>query len=124
MRAGPESRSGGANPPTILRMRRRIRSAAFPLHRHSIPQIAVDGGLVALAYYLAFQLRFDNGLRPTYQRLYDRTWVWVVVGTLVILALFRLYKRWWRYAGQRDYEAILRATITSTVATVVAVAVL
>ena len=105
-------------------MRRRIRSAALPLHRHSLPQLAVDGALVALAYYLAFQLRFDSGLRPAYQRLFDRTWPWVVLGTLVILTLFRLYKRWWRYAGQRDYEAILRATVVSTVATVVAVAVL
>ena len=29
-------------------MRRRISSAALPVHRHSIPQIAVDGVLVAL----------------------------------------------------------------------------
>ena len=43
-------------------MRRHLRSAAFPLHRHSLPQLAVDGGLVALAYYLAFRLRFDAGL--------------------------------------------------------------
>jgi len=43
-------------------MRRRIRSVATPLlHRHSLPQLAVDGVLVALAYWLAFQLRFDNG---------------------------------------------------------------
>ena len=42
-------------------MRRRIRSAAFPLHRHSLPQLAIDGVLVALAYYLAFRLRFDKG---------------------------------------------------------------
>ncbi len=46
---------------TISAMRRRIRSAALPLHRHSLPQLAVDGALVALAYYLAFQLRFDSG---------------------------------------------------------------
>ena len=41
-------------------MRRRIRSAAFPVHRHSVPQLLVDGILVALAYYLAFRLRFDG----------------------------------------------------------------
>ena len=45
---------------TICAMRRRIRSAALPLHRHSLPQLAVDGALVAFAYYLAFQLRFTH----------------------------------------------------------------
>ncbi len=41
------------------RMRRRMRSAAFPVHRHSVPQVALDAVLVALAYYLAYRLRFD-----------------------------------------------------------------
>ena len=54
---GPDFVAG----PTICPMRRRIRSAALPLHRHSLPQLAVDGALVALAYYLAFQLRFTSG---------------------------------------------------------------
>ena len=53
---------------TISAMRRRIRSAAFPLHRHSLPQLAVDGALVALAYYLAFRLRFDNGAHGALRR--------------------------------------------------------
>src|SRR2546423_1822697 len=44
-------------------MRRRIRSAAFPVHRHSLPQLLVAGALVALAYFLAFRLRFDAGFR-------------------------------------------------------------
>ena len=32
------------------RMRRRIKSAAFPVHRHALPQLLLDGVLVALAY--------------------------------------------------------------------------
>ena len=34
-------------------MRRRIRTTALPLHRHSLAQLAIDAGLVAAAYYLA-----------------------------------------------------------------------
>jgi FlaA1/EpsC-like NDP-sugar epimerase len=96
-------------------MRRRLRSAALPLHRHSLPQLAVDGALVALAYYLGFQLRFDNGLTPRYAHLYARTWPWVVAGTLLVLALSRVYQRRWRYASQRDYQSLARAVIVATI---------
>ena len=57
-------------------MRRRIRAAALPLHRHSLPQLAVDGALVALAYYLAFQLRFEHGPTGYYSYLRERTIWW------------------------------------------------
>ena len=63
-------------------MRRRIRSAALPLHRHALPQLAVDGALVALAYWLAFQLRFTNGPSGYYAHLRDRTIWWVLAGSL------------------------------------------
>jgi FlaA1/EpsC-like NDP-sugar epimerase len=98
-------------------MRRRIRAAALPIHRHSLPQLAVDGALVALAYYLAFALRFDDGgsggsrLPHDYRLLFERTIWWVLAGSLVVLVLARVYQRRWRYAGQRDYEAILRAVV-------------
>jgi FlaA1/EpsC-like NDP-sugar epimerase len=109
---------------TILAMRRRIRSAALPLHRHSLPQLAVDGALVALAYYLAFQLRFANGLRAQYAHLREDTIWWVFVGCLPVLVLSRVYQRRWRYAGQRDYEAVVRAVVAIVLLTVVAIEVL
>ncbi len=95
----------------MARMRRRLRSAALPLHRHSLPQLAVDGALVALAYYLAFELRFDSGTPLPYAHLYHKTWPWVVVGTVVVLAVSRVYQRRWRYAGHRDYQALVRAMV-------------
>src|SRR5215211_2167703 len=56
------------------RMRRRIRSAAaLPFHRHSLPQVAVDAGLVAVAYYLAYLLRFDWDIPGLYWDLFERT---------------------------------------------------
>jgi FlaA1/EpsC-like NDP-sugar epimerase len=105
-------------------MRRRIRSAALPLHRHSLPQLAVDGVLVALAYYLAFQLRFNSGPPEQYAALRETTIWWVLFGSLPVLVLSRVYERRWRYAGQRDYEAVVRAVLVIVLLTVVAVEVL
>src|SRR5579871_5051074 len=107
-------------------MRRRIRSAAFPLHRHSLPQLVVDAALVALAYYLAFWLRFEDqegGIPLKYHRLLDATWPWVVVGVVVLLAASRVYQRRWRYVSQRDIELLVRALIVATVLLVSLVAV-
>jgi FlaA1/EpsC-like NDP-sugar epimerase len=104
-------------------MRRRIRSAAFPLHRHFLPQLAVDGGLVALAYYLAFELRFNDGPNAYYVHLRERTIWWVLLGSLPVLVLGRVYQRRWRYSGQRDYEAVARGVIAIVLLTVAAIAV-
>jgi FlaA1/EpsC-like NDP-sugar epimerase len=105
-------------------MRRRIRSAALPLHRHSLPQLALDGALVALAYYLAFQLRFESGPSAQYAHLREDTIWWVLAGSLPVLVLSRVYQRRWRYAGQRDYESLVRAVVVIVLLTVVAIQVL
>jgi FlaA1/EpsC-like NDP-sugar epimerase len=105
-------------------MRRRIRSATLPLHRHSLPQLAVDGALVALAYYLAFQLRFDSGPPSQYAHLREDTIWWVTIGSLPVLVFARVYQRRWRYAGQRDYEAVVRAVVAIVLLSVVAIEVL
>jgi FlaA1/EpsC-like NDP-sugar epimerase len=81
----------------------------------------VDGALVALAYWLAFQLRFDNGPQGRYLHLRERTIWWVMVGGVVVLTLARSYQRSWSYSGQRDYWAILRGVVAITLLTVVAV---
>jgi FlaA1/EpsC-like NDP-sugar epimerase len=83
-------------------MRRRLSSAALPLHRHSVPQLAIDGALVALAYILAFRLRFDGGIPDVYGDLLWATILPTVGASLVVFALFGLYDKWWRYVGQRD----------------------
>jgi FlaA1/EpsC-like NDP-sugar epimerase len=107
-------------------MRRRLRSAAFPLHRHSLPQLVIDAALVALAYYLAFWLRFgdqEGGIPLKYHRLLTVTWPWVIVGVVVLLAASRVYQRRWRYVSQRDIELLVRALIVATVLLVAIVAV-
>jgi FlaA1/EpsC-like NDP-sugar epimerase len=101
----------------MARVRRRWRSAAFPVHRHSLLQLLVDGLLVALAYLLAFRLRFPsgfNGANGRYQHLFTDTIWWVVPLTLVVLAAFGVYQRLWTFIGQRDYEAVLKAVVAAT----------
>ncbi|MDQ4040909.1 MAG: polysaccharide biosynthesis protein [Actinomycetota bacterium] len=97
-------------------MRRRIRSVGLPVHRHSLPQLVVDGLLVALAWWLAFVLRFDRGIPPRYQDLLEATLVPVALGAVVVFALSGMYQKWWRYFGRRDYESVLRAVVLVTIA--------
>jgi len=106
-------------------MRRRIRSAAFPVHRHALPQLLADGVLVALAYVLAFWVRFDPGRLPArYSHLLDTSILAVVVATLLSLAALGQYQRLWRFMGRRDYEAVLKAVLVATVLVVGVIALL
>jgi FlaA1/EpsC-like NDP-sugar epimerase len=83
----------------------------------------VDGALVALAYYLAFQLRFNNGPREPYELLRDRTIWWVVLLGAAIFVGSRVYQRRWRYSSQRDYEALSLGIVALALLTVVGVAI-
>jgi FlaA1/EpsC-like NDP-sugar epimerase len=108
-------------------MRQRMRSAAFPVHRHAIPQLVADGILVALAYLLAFRLRFPDGFHGAghrYGLLFSATIPWVVLAAVASLAAFGQYQRLWRYVGQRDYEAVLKGVIVTTVVVVGGIALL
>jgi FlaA1/EpsC-like NDP-sugar epimerase len=101
----------------MRRMRRRIRSAAFPLHRHSLPQLLVDGVLVALAYFLAYRLRFgdlQHAIPERYQDLLQATIGPLVAGSLTVFTLFGLYQRQWRYIGTRDFMGVLQAVVVAT----------
>ncbi len=106
-------------------MRRRLSSAAFPVHRHSLTQVALDAGLVALAYFLAYRLRFDGagGVPELYQDLFQRTLAFVVIGNIAIFTLFGLYRHWMRYASQADYLRIAQASLTAVLALVAYIAV-
>jgi FlaA1/EpsC-like NDP-sugar epimerase len=95
-------------------MRRRLSSAAFPLHRHSLPQLAMDGVMVALAYELAYRLRFDAGIPDRYHLLLSRTIVFTVAVSVAVFVLFRLYQKWWRYVTGRDYVSIAQAIVIAT----------
>jgi FlaA1/EpsC-like NDP-sugar epimerase len=84
------------------------------IFRHRLWQVLVDAGIVALAWFLAFELRFDNGLPPYYATLLDRTILLVVAIKLVVFVAFGFYNRWWRYVSVRDMWAAARGVIVAS----------
>jgi FlaA1/EpsC-like NDP-sugar epimerase len=89
----------------------------IPVNRHRIWQLVADAGLIALAWWLAFELRFDHGVPRYYETLFRRTILIVVAIKLVVFVLFRFYDRWWRYVSIRDmWSAARGVTAASLVA--------
>jgi FlaA1/EpsC-like NDP-sugar epimerase len=93
-----------------------------PVYRNRVLQVAADAILLALAYFLAFQLRFlddPHGWPHRYEVLFAQSVGFVVVGKLIVFAGFGLYQKWWRYVSGRDFMLILRAVVVSSAILVV-----
>jgi FlaA1/EpsC-like NDP-sugar epimerase len=89
----------------------------IPINRHRIWQLVADGLLVATAWWLAFELRFDHGVPVYYDTLFKRTILIVVAIKLLVFILFGFYDRWWRYVSTRDMWGAARGvTVASLVA--------
>ena len=88
---------------------------------HRIWQVGADALLLALAWYLAFQVRFDQGVPLRYDGFLGVDVFAVVVGVqLAVLVAFGLYQHWWRYVSIRDmWRAILAVTVGSIAAVVI-----
>jgi FlaA1/EpsC-like NDP-sugar epimerase len=87
----------------------------FPINRHRAWQLAADAVLVAAAWWLAFQLRFDSGVPVYYQTLLERTILIVVGIKLVVFVASGFYNRWWRYVSTRDMWAAGRGVVIASV---------
>src|SRR5262249_17255245 len=62
--------------------------------RHRIWQLAADACLVALAWYLAFTLRFDTPTPVYYETLLKRSILVVVAINLAVFIALGFYNRW------------------------------
>jgi FlaA1/EpsC-like NDP-sugar epimerase len=77
-------------------------------NRHRVWQAVIDAAFILLAWFLAFQLRFDNGVPPPYERLFERTILVVLAINLGVFVLAGLYNHWWRYVSIRDMWSVAR----------------
>ena len=70
--------------------------------RYRLLQLLADAAIVAIAWTLAFELRFDHGLPVYYDTLLRRTLPLVIAIKLVVFLAFGFHRRWWRYVSVRD----------------------
>src|SRR3954447_23744986 len=81
---------------------------------HRLLQLVIDAGIVAVAWFLAFELRFDHGLPVYYDTLLRRTILIVVAIKLVVFLLFGFHRRWWRYVSVHDMWSAARGVIVAS----------
>ena len=84
------------------------------LGRHRLIQIFVDAAIVAVSWFLAFQLRFDHGLPVYYDTLLRRTILIVVAIKLAVFLMFGFHRRWWRYVSVRDMWSAARGVVVAS----------
>jgi FlaA1/EpsC-like NDP-sugar epimerase len=81
------------------------------LNRHRIWQAVGDAALIALAWYLAFALRFDYDIPNRYMDLVAKTLPLVIVIKLAVFAGFGFYNHWWRYVSIGDMWTAVRGVV-------------
>jgi FlaA1/EpsC-like NDP-sugar epimerase len=87
----------------------------IPVNRHRIWQLLADGALIALAWWLAFWLRFDQGVPAHYNRLMMDTILVIVAIKLAVFIAFGFYNRWWRYVSTQDMWGAARGVTVACV---------
>src|ERR1700745_4019864 len=85
------------------------------LSPHRLGQVFVDAAIVALSWWLALQLRFDNTLPLKYSQLLNRTILLVLAIKLIVFVAFGFYNRWWRYVSIRDMWAVARGVVVACI---------
>jgi FlaA1/EpsC-like NDP-sugar epimerase len=81
------------------------------LSPHRLGQVLVDAAIVALSWWVAFHLRFDNAIPLKYSQLLNRTILLVLAIKLIVFIAFGFYNRWWRYVSIRDMWAVVRGVV-------------
>jgi FlaA1/EpsC-like NDP-sugar epimerase len=90
---------------------------SLPINRHRLWQLGADAVLIAVAWVLSFQLRFDFNVPPTFENGLLVTTFIVVASKLAVFISFGFYNRWWRYVSTKDmWRAALGVLVASVVA--------
>jgi len=107
--------------PEIARQRPPLQRGIMALHaRIPVLVLALDGILVAAAYYAAYLIRWDEPRLPQELLYFQSTVVVVIAVKLVAFAAAGAYASRWRHFAAMDALAVLRANLLATVLTAAA----
>src|SRR3989454_9281839 len=101
----------GAGPPTRFTL-----LLGDLVYKRRLAEILLDVGLVALAYYGAYRLRFDGLLPAEYARAFEATLGLVIALKVTGFALCGGYPRTWQYGGLTGPDRRIWAIVISTIA--------
>ncbi len=85
------------------------------VYKRRIGEILLDVVLVALAYYGAYRLRFDNALPAQYVDAFQSTVGFVIAAKIAAFGLFGVYRGDWKYAGIVDLYRIVAGILVADV---------
>jgi FlaA1/EpsC-like NDP-sugar epimerase len=88
-----------------------------PVYRRRALQFIADAVLAAMAFALAFVLRFIDvpfGIPDRYVTMLTESVVFVAVGKAIIFGLLGLHRKWWRYFQLPDMWPVVRAAAVAS----------
>jgi FlaA1/EpsC-like NDP-sugar epimerase len=97
-----------------------------PSHLRRAQQFAADAALAALAFALAFKLRFldvAGGIPERYEDMLVGSIAFVAIGQALVFDLFGQHQKWWRYFRLPDLWPLVRAAIVAVALLVVVFAI-
>src|SRR4051795_9567233 len=91
--------------------------ALDPVYRHRALEFGADAVLAAVAFGLAFVLRFLDvpiGIPHRYLTMLAGSIAFVAIGKAIVFEVMGLHRKWWRYFQLPDMWPVVRAAAVAS----------